>query len=233
MHQPVVTKGIVLARTDYGEADRIITFITPDHGKLKAIAKGVRRAKSKLAGGIELFSVSDLTYIVGRGEIQTLISTRLESHFGNIVKDLHRTTKAYEILKFINKATEEAAEAGYYNLLKHALESLNNPEIDTDIIALWFNLQLLKLMGHAPDLHTDINGQKLSPGTDYNFYFDEMKFGKSPDGSGLAPKFIKFLRLGLQARAPQVLGRVEGAEELAVKTQPLAASMLKSYVQVH
>jgi len=48
------TKAIVLRRTNYGEADRIIQFITPV-GKISAIAKGVRREKSRLAGGIELF----------------------------------------------------------------------------------------------------------------------------------------------------------------------------------
>jgi DNA repair protein RecO (recombination protein O) len=54
----IVTKGIVLTRTDYGEADRILHFLTPDQGKIAGIAKGVRKSKSKLAGGIELFSVS-------------------------------------------------------------------------------------------------------------------------------------------------------------------------------
>jgi DNA repair protein RecO (recombination protein O) len=46
------TQAIILNRTDYGEADRIISFLTPDHGKVKAIAKAVRKSKSKLAGGI-------------------------------------------------------------------------------------------------------------------------------------------------------------------------------------
>lgn len=62
----IVTKGIVLSRTEFGEADRIITVLTTDHGKIRLIAKGVRRIKSKSAGGIELFSVSDITYIPGR-----------------------------------------------------------------------------------------------------------------------------------------------------------------------
>lgn len=46
-----VTDAIILTRTDYGEADRIITLLTPGHGKLRLIAKGVRRIRSKLAGG--------------------------------------------------------------------------------------------------------------------------------------------------------------------------------------
>ena len=50
------TKAIVLRRTDYGEADRILQLLTPS-GKRSVIARGVRKEKSKLAGGIELFSV--------------------------------------------------------------------------------------------------------------------------------------------------------------------------------
>lgn len=59
----IVTSGIVLNRINFGEADRILTVITPDQGKLSLIAKGVRKEKSKLAGGIELFSVSNISFI--------------------------------------------------------------------------------------------------------------------------------------------------------------------------
>ena len=53
------THGIVLTRVDYGEADRIITMLTPE-GKITLMVRGVRRIKSKLAGGVELFSVSEM-----------------------------------------------------------------------------------------------------------------------------------------------------------------------------
>ena len=56
----ISTRSIILTRINYAEADRIITFLTPSNGKVRAIAKGVRKAKSKLAGGIELFSISDI-----------------------------------------------------------------------------------------------------------------------------------------------------------------------------
>ena len=57
--QDIRTLGYVLRRTNYGEADRILNIITPE-GKISAIAKGVRKEKSKLAGGIEMFSRIDL-----------------------------------------------------------------------------------------------------------------------------------------------------------------------------
>jgi DNA repair protein RecO (recombination protein O) len=227
------TQGIVLTRTDYGEADRIITFLTPDHGKLKAMAKSVRKSKSKLAGGIELFSVSDLTVVVGRGEINTLISARLAKHYGNIVKDLDRTGAAYEVLRLVHRSTEDAPEKAYFNLLVDVFEALNDQNLDPEITALWFEMQLLKLTGHAPNLNTDLSGDRLKESSSYNFYHDRMRFGpqESKDGRFTA-RHIKFLRLGFSTNGPQVLSKVEDVSDLAGATQPLVQTMLKSYVRI-
>lgn len=227
------TQGIVLARTDYGEADRILTFLTADHGKVKAIAKGVRKSKSKLAGGIELFSISDLTMIVGRGEINTLISSRLAKHYGNLVKELDRAATGYEVVRMVHRSTEDAVEKAYFNLLVDAFEALNDMKLKPDITSLWFEMQLLKLTGHAPNLKTDAAGVKLKESASYNFYHDQMRFGpkESKDGRFTA-RHIKFLRLGFSGHGPHVLSKVEGVNDLAGTTQPLVQTMLKSYVRL-
>src|SRR5690606_27473744 len=118
----IVTLGIVLRRTNFKEADRIITVLTPDHGKVSVIAKGVRRAKSKLAGGVELFSLSEITYLPGRSSLSTLVSARLRTHYGSIVNDIDRTMYGYELLKLFNRITEESAEAPYFAVLQAALQ---------------------------------------------------------------------------------------------------------------
>ena len=61
-------RAIVLRRTNYGEADRILQLLTPE-GRRSVMAKGVRREKSKLAGGIELFALTDVVIGQGRGEL--------------------------------------------------------------------------------------------------------------------------------------------------------------------
>src|SRR5205085_581911 len=120
-----LSSGIVLSRTNYGEADRILTLLTPDHGKLRLMARGVRKVKSKLAGGIELFSVSDITFIRGRGEMGTLISTRLVKHYGKIVQHIDRVQLGYELIKLLNTATEDRPEADYFELLQQAFAALD------------------------------------------------------------------------------------------------------------
>lgn len=223
------TQGIVLTRTDYAEADRILTFLTPDNGKVSVIAKGVRKQKSRLAGGIELFSISDISYIIGRKEISTLISTRLVKHYGNIVKDMDRTNAAYEMLKTINKATEDKPEAAYFDLLHNALESLDDSNIGLELIRVWFAAQLLRLAGHTPNLRTRRGGDKLQADQTYDFDFESMSF---EPGEAFDSDQIKFLRLLFSENQPQALQKVKGAAQLSGQSLRLVQPILQTYVRL-
>jgi DNA repair protein RecO (recombination protein O) len=229
-----VTRGIVLSRTEFGEADRIITFLTPDKGKVGAIAKGVRKSKSKLAGGIELFSVSDISYIVGRGQVSTLISSRLLKHYGKIVKDLERTQAGFEAIMLINKATEDQPEEAYFHLLEQVFKALEDFDISTEVVRLWTNMQVLKLAGHTPNLHTDNEGKKLQKEHTYDFEFDGMNF-KPVDRSGsgsFSAEHIQFLRLGFGNNSAKALQRIKGIDKLTEDSQPLVRTMLSNYVRI-
>jgi DNA repair protein RecO len=227
----VNTHGIVLSRTDYAEADRILTFLTPDNGKIKAIAKGVRKQKSKMAGGIELFSVSEISYIIGRSEINTLISGRLVKHYGNIVKDLERTGLAYELIKLINKATEDNTDKSYFELLKSALEALDDASISLDLISAWFSAQLLKLGGHSPNLRTEQSGDKLQADGSYEFNYDTMSFDAQPKGHFKADQ-IKFLRVIFSDNQPKTLQKIQGADKLAAQAHRLIQPMLQAHIRI-
>ncbi|HEY1835769.1 MAG TPA: DNA repair protein RecO [Candidatus Saccharimonadales bacterium] len=226
-----VTKGIVLSRTDFGEADRILTLLTPDYGKLRLMAKGVRRVKSKLAGGIELFSVSDITFIRGRGDIGTLVSSRLQKYYGEIVKNIDRTMLGYELIKMLNKVTEDEPEPEYFELLEQTFVALDNSGIDLDLIKLWFSMQLLRLGGHRPNLQTDTAGQKLKPDEAYNFDFDKMAF--APDANGnFQADHIKFLRLGFSGNQPKILNQVQGSAKLTADCLPPVQTMLAAHLRI-
>jgi DNA repair protein RecO (recombination protein O) len=224
------TTAIILRRTDFGEADRILTLLTPDHGKLRLMAKGVRRVKSKMAGGIELFSISQVTFIQGRGEVGTLISTRLQQHFGNIIKDIDRVQLGYELIKRLDKVTEDQAEAEYFDLLLQGFAALDAGAIPTELIHIWFSAQLLELGGHAPNLQTDTKGSKLEADQKYNFDIDAMTFSAHPSGR-FAPADIKFLRLIFSRTEPAVLAKVTGLAGLIKRTGPLVNAMSQQYIQ--
>lgn len=227
----LTTRGIVLSRTDFGEADRIITLLTPDHGKLRLMGRGVRKVKSKLAGGIELFSVSDITYIPGRGDIGTLVSARLDTHFGRIVQDLQRVQLGYELIKQINKATEDSPEPEYFELIQQAFTALNDASVSVELIQVWFPAQLLRLSGHTPNLTSDTNGDKLTPEQGYNFDFEAMTFTPHPHGGMHAP-LIKVLRLLFDGHEPIKLQHVQGISEQLANITPLIRTMQTTYIRV-
>jgi DNA repair protein RecO (recombination protein O) len=227
----IITTGTILARTDFSEADRIITVLTSDKGKIKAIAKGVRRPKSKLAGGIELFSISNFTFLPRRGDLQTLVSSRLIEHYGNIVKDIERTMLGYELLKRVNRVTEDAANEEYFEMLKYTLTGLNDDSVSKELVELWFTMQLLKLTGHSPNLRTDTLGAALEAEQNYIFSFDDMAFVPNSNGPHKA-NVIKLLRLGIGATDPTIFSQVKGAEKLVDTALQLAKAMLKYSVRV-
>ncbi|HSX05618.1 MAG TPA: DNA repair protein RecO [Candidatus Saccharimonadales bacterium] len=229
MNQQQVTEAIILSRTDYGEADRILTLLTPDHGKLTLMAKGVRRVKSKLAGGVELFSVTNITFIRGRGEIGTLVSARLVTHYGHIVTDIDRTMTGYNLIKRLHKATEDEPEAGYYHLLVEAFAALDDATINLDLIALWFGAQLLRLDGHTPNLQTEPDGTRLQAEERYEFSFDDSAFVQRPDGDYGADD-IKFLRVVFGGNPPMVLTKISGVEQLVEHTRQLVMFMQQQYI---
>jgi DNA repair protein RecO len=226
----IITRGIVLTRTDFGEADRIITLLTPGQGKLRLMAKGVRRVKSKLAGGIELFSISDITFIRGRGDIGTLVSARLHSHFGGIIKSIDRTMLGYNLIKQLNKATEDEPEPDYFDLLSQVFGALDDGSVDPGLIEFWFTAQLLRIAGHAPNLKTDTSGQKLQPDKRYHFDFEHMAFRPHESGQ-FNSDHIKFLRLTFAGNSAQTLQKVQRSEALFQATAPLVRNIANSHLR--
>lgn len=218
------TTAIILRRIDYGEADRILTVITPDAGKLSLIARGVRRIKSKLAGGIELFSTSEITYIPGRGSVSTLVSSRLQRHYGDITKNIERTMLGYELIKLLDKVTEDEPEREYYDLLESSFDALEDSAISTDLIRVWFSSQILRQAGYTPNLQTTANGEKLTPDARYEFDYEATAFYRNDEGAFGANE-IKFLRLLFSGNTPQVLAKVADVQQLVQMAIPLTQTL--------
>lgn len=201
-----------MRRTNYGEADRILNLLTPNHGKLSAIAKGVRRPKSKLAGGLELFATCDLTILQGKSDMGVVTSSRIKDFYGDILRDYDRMQVAYEVIKQINKATETVTDNVFYGLLHDSLLYLGNLKIDWRITEVWFWLHLSDLLGNAINLKTDKSDLPLDESKRYNFDQPAGSFYEHSTGVFDA-NHIKFLRLAA-AKPASILAGVGGLEEL-------------------
>lgn len=205
------TKAIVLSRVNYGEADRILQIITPDHGKMGVIARGVRREKSKLAGGIELLAECELTLHQGKGDLALVTSSRLDTFYGHILEDYDKLQFAYYILKDISKYAEQLTEPELYDITKIALAHLNEKRISEQIVELWYRLQMAILLGAGINLSTDDNGMKLVEDATYRFDLDSMAFVHDSRGT-YTSDHIKVLRVA-SAQQPAVVAHITGVND--------------------
>lgn len=228
MRGQVATHGIVLSRLDYQEADRILTVLTPDHGKVRVIAKGARRSRSKLAAGIELFSINEMTLLFGASAIRTLVSSRLQHHYGGIVSDLDRTMYGYEILRHIHKTTEDEAGDEYFSVLQSVFEGLNHGGVLLEYVKLWTTMQLLIVSGQTPNIRTDSDNQPLDPTKTYAFDFEAMAF-RVQEGGPYNAGHIKLLRVAYVAESPVVLAPIRQAAATAEQ----CFQLLQNFARMH
>jgi len=206
------TKAIVLRRTDFGEADRILNLLTPEHGIVSAIARGVRREKSKLAGGIELFARCDVTVGSGRGELGIITGARLETFYSHIMTDYDRLQFGYDALKQVARAADQIDEPAFFDLLDQTFASIDDMSLDLRLTKTWFWLQLAILLGVGMNLSTDANGMKLVEDARYNFSEADHAFVFHERGT-FDSSHVKLLRL-LSAQSPKVAAQVKGVGEL-------------------
>ena len=179
---------------------------------MSAMAKGVRKEKSRLAGGIELFATCDVTIGSGRGELGILTASRLETFYSHIMTDYERLQFGYEAIKQISKIAATVDESAFYDLLEQSYVSLNDMTVDVRLTKAWFWLQLAILLGVGMNLSTDTNGMKLVEDASYNFSEADHGFVFSDRGM-FNSDHIKLLRI-LSAQPPKVASQVNGANEL-------------------
>ena len=205
------TRAIVLRRTNYGEADRILQLLTPS-GKRSVMARGVRREKSRLAGGIELFAVCDVVIGEGKGELGILTSARLIQFYRHIMEDYDRMQFAYTTIKLVAKASEMVDEPEWYDILSEVLMALDVPSISLELIQTWFYLHYSAVLGHELSLYHDIAGEKLEINRQYRY--DEAEQGLRPVTDGeLGSEHIKLLRL-IATRPLKTLAQIGGIESI-------------------
>jgi len=145
------TDAIVLSRFDLGEADRVLTLMTPDVGKIKAIAKGVRRTTSRLGGSLEPFA--ELRVALARGRTFDVVTQVSVTHAWLRLRDsLESAATAWYLAELADRSLEErhAAEP-LYALLRRAYELLD-AGMAAGRVARWYEMHLLDELGMRPEV---------------------------------------------------------------------------------
>lgn len=205
------TQAIVLRRTNYGEADRILQLLTRD-GRRSVMARGVRKEKSKLAGGIELFAVSDVVIGEGKGDLGVLTSAKLVQFYRHILEDYDRLQFGYLTIKLVARASETVDEPEWFDLLQEVLMGLDVATIPLPLIETWFYIRYAGLLGHELNLELDINGDPLKEDALYRYDAGERGL-RQVNGGELSGEHVKLLRL-IASRPLKVLIQIGGIATL-------------------
>jgi DNA repair protein RecO (recombination protein O) len=154
MQRLVKTEAVVLRSMRYGEADRILHVYTPHRGRVSAIAKGVRRARSRFGGRLEPFFRLRIELHEGRGELLTVTGAQTVNGHAGLREDARALDAAARACDAVGRLFETSEpHPGVFNLLCRKLSLLDeNPAGATRASALAFRLKLLVAAGLAPQL---------------------------------------------------------------------------------
>lgn len=213
--KPLRTRAIVLRRTNYGETDRILNLLTPE-GQKAVRARGVRREKSKLAGGIEMFSLSDVVIQPGHSEMGTLTSAKMVEFYQGVLADLERLELASQLLRDVSRATSQIDSPEFFSITEQALSALNCGA-GGELVRAWFTLNLRRVSGDEINLVRDKTGAKLVADRRYNWDSFAEVFVPAENGE-FSADHIKLLRL-MVAAPLETVQRVKNLDEfLSVAT---------------
>jgi DNA repair protein RecO (recombination protein O) len=144
-----VTEAILLAVKNFGDADKMVTFLSRDRGKLKALAYGCRRPRSQLSGAVQLFSHLEMNLNQGRG-IDTIKSCQLLTPFRALREDIEKMAYASFVAELAAEfCPENYEQRDIFELCLNAFSALEkrNPRLG----ALVFAAKLLSLTGFEPN----------------------------------------------------------------------------------
>lgn len=200
------TRGIIIKRSNMGEADRILTIYTDKLGKIRVVAKGIRKIKSKLAGSLELFCLTNFVIAEGRN-LDIVTAAEIEKCFFDLRNNLPKTQKAFYLGELVEKLTEDNdPNEEIYNLLDAVLENINTDQ--SDILISFFEFNLLTEIGYHPELmeclncRTEISESKKNY---FNYEHGGLVCVKCKKGEiEISNSAIKLLRLFLKHRLNSV-----------------------------
>lgn len=198
MMHSIKTSGIVLKGTNFGEADKILTIFTERLGKVKVLARGVRKIKSHLAGALEPFILSNLLLHEGK-TFYSISGAEIVESFSTIHDDIEKIARVFFLGELIdNFISSEEKSTDIFELFLSTLRSLENNS--KDILLLTFQLKIIEAAGYKPVLFDCVHcKQKIEPG---NNFWDNLEGGiicqkcqnKFHHGKEISDNAIKLLR---------------------------------------
>ncbi|MDX1992866.1 MAG: DNA repair protein RecO [bacterium] len=204
------TNGLILKRRDFGEADRLLTVLTPDHGKIDMIAKGARKPTSTKTGHVELFTRVDLLVHRGR-DLDIAAQAEMTEPYLPLREDLGRGAFASYAAELMDRFTTEGEEdlSALFDLLAVTFQRLSD-EDDLRLVVRYYELRLLDVVGFRPELTECVFSHETLQPEDQFFSYAEggaVSPAAAEHASNLVPlslNALKVLRHFQRSRFEQV-----------------------------
>ena len=223
-------QAVVLRTQKLGEADRIITLFTKEHGRIKAVAKGVRRTKSKFGARLEPTSYVDLQLFAGKSlDIVTEVAS-IENFGEELSGDYKDWTTANSILEAAERFTENEHEPALqqFNLVVGALRALAHKTYDSSLILDAYLLRSLAVAGFAPSMTVCSRCEKPGPHKYFSLVGGGSVCSDCKPSAAATPTPET-----LQLMADLMTGEWVGAVESDPKTRREASGLIAAYLQWH
>jgi DNA repair protein RecO (recombination protein O) len=221
-------EGVVLRTQKLGEADRIVTVFTRREGKVRAVAKGVRRTKSKFGARLEPTMRVDLQCYLGR-ELDIVTQAEMLDSFPSLMSDYGRYTIATTMLEVTDRLTaEREAVLRLYLLLVGGLRALESAEHDPAMVLDAFLLRALSVSGYEPSLEDCARCGAPGPHRAFAISAGGVVCPTCRPSGSASPSALALVLL-----ADLLAGRWEGADSSERRTRREASGLVSAYTEWH
>jgi DNA repair protein RecO (recombination protein O) len=221
-------QGIVLRTHKLGEADRIVVLLTRGRGKVRAVAKGVRKTKSRFGARLEPTSHVKLLMYEGRGELDIVTQAESIDHFRAIRDDLDRVTRASSLLEAVDQLAQEGeANLRLYQMLLGALRAL--AAHSGPLVVPAFFLKVLALEGFRPMVDVCVECGSDGPLVAFDVGQGGTRCALHRQGTPISAEAVALLQQVLGGQLGAALN--ESSSEATAEVDHLATRSLEHHIE--
>jgi DNA repair protein RecO (recombination protein O) len=188
-------EAVVLRTYKSGEADRVGVLWTRHHGKLRVLAKGVRKTSSRMGGSLEPMGLVKVDLVKGRGDLWiTKHVTHLE-RMTNLRSDYARIAAGLAVVEVVDAIpTDEAADEGIFDMLVRVLLTLDDTQYHPELVAASFFFRLLSYDGSEPVVEFCVNCESPGPLVSFNAEVGGTLCANCRSGTAISPDALQLIR---------------------------------------
>lgn len=222
------SQGVVLRTYKLGEADRIVVLLTEEHGKVRAVAKGVRKTRSRLGNRLEPTSHVRVQLYAGRGDLQTITQTETIEGFPALRDDLDRLMAASAMLEVVDHmALEAEPNPDMYKMLVGGLRTVAGDHPPLTVAGFFW--KLLALEGFAPMVEQCISCGATDELEMFDLNDGGVRCSGCRAGRPVSPEALQIIKMMIGGQLGAALALPIGAASHEVNT--LAAAAVEHHVE--